>query len=79
MGLHRLGYLEEAGDVGSGNVIACHTVLLSRLEGVLVYVNHDSFELLIDLFWAWEGSVQGLTWSPEDDEEQEQASGSSSW
>ena len=50
LGDHRVGDLDEAGEVGSGNVVALHAVLLGRVVGVVVDGLHDVLELGVDLF-----------------------------
>ena len=47
---HRVGDLDEACEVGTGNVVALHAVLLGGIVGVVVDGLHDVLELGVDLF-----------------------------
>ena len=48
--LHGFSDFEETSDVCAGDVVAGHTILIGGLEGVLVDIHHDAFELLVNLF-----------------------------
>ena len=47
---HRVGDLDEACEVGTGNVVALHAVLLGGIVGVVVDGLHDVLKLGVDLF-----------------------------
>ena len=47
---HRVGDLDEAGEVGARDIVALHAVLLGRIVGVVVDGLHDVLELGVDLF-----------------------------
>ena len=59
LGDHRVGDLDEACEVGSGNVVALHAVLFGRVVGVVVDGLHDVLELGVD-FVGGPGKAHGV-------------------
>ena len=45
---HRVGYLDETGDIGPDDIVARRSVFRSRFGTLLVYVYHYTVQLLLN-------------------------------
>lgn len=57
LGQHSVGYLQEAGDVGTGYQVAGHFVFICCPDGAAVNVLHNLPQPFIHLFKGWDSRI----------------------